>query len=199
MKSHSLCNLTHLSVLLLVSPTFKIHRYISSHSDLTQLLYAIVFIITFIITYLAIYPSDFRYNSCLSCCISSNYSSSSATIRVVLWSGSACTVSYSTSCSQISTIRNTQTAREKIPRRCKTVHPVEPACRFWMIMIARPTTACPRMPQSTTKSTTVVTAMARTTVTSPIITLRRKNSLRTCGKLEHFFQCVSQPLDLSYL
>lgn len=151
-------------------------------------------------TYLVIYSSDFRYNSWWSCAINSNCSSSSATIRAVLWSGSAYTVSYSSGCSRISTRRSTQAAWGKNRRRkCKTVHPVELACRFWMIMTAGCTTACLRMPQSTTRSTTAVTATARTTVMSLTITSRRKNSLRTHGKIEHFFRCADQPLILSDL
>lgn len=76
------------------------------------------------------------------------------------------------------------------------VYPVELACRFWMITIARRTTACLRTPRSTTKSTTAVTATALTTVTSPTITSPRKSSLRTRGKLEHFFRCAGQPIVL---
>lgn len=109
-------------------------------------------------------------------------------------------MSYSSGCSRISTRRSIQAARGRTRRRkCKTVHPVELVCQFWMIMTAGCTTACLRMPQSTTRSTTAVIATARTTVMSPTITLRRKNSLRTRGKIEHFFRCAGQPLVLSYL
>jgi len=78
------------------------------------------------------------------------------------------------------------------------VHLVELACRFW-IMIAYRTTAYPHMPQSTTRSIIAVIATARIMVMSPTITSRRKNSLRTCGKLEHFFRCAGQPFVLTYL
>lgn len=152
-----------------------------------QILYRI-FIIAFVITYLVIYSSDFRYNSWWLCAINSNCSSSSATIRAVLWSGLPYTVSYSSGCSRISTRRSTQTVWGKTRRRkCKTVHPVELACRFWMIMTAGCTTACPHTPQSTTRSTTAVTATARTTVMSPTIISRRKNSLRTRWEDRTFF------------
>lgn len=140
---------------------------------------ATIFIIAFIVTYLTVCLPDYSFNSCWSCAISSNCSSPSAIIREVSWSGSVCTVFYSSDCSRTFTKRDMWAAsRGKAPRRrCTTVRPVV-VCRFWMRTVARRTTACLHMPRSTTRSTTAVIATARTMVMSPTITSQIKSSLR---------------------